>query len=194
MSAGAKWTVLLVCLAVPTALSLTSPLLQWRDMIYNISALAGVIAMSLILLQAVAMTGLLPLDQVRARRVHRFGGMSLCVLVVVHVGGLWLTSPPDVIDALTFTSPTPFAPWGVVAMWAVLGSALIAVLRSRTLLRWRAWRRAHLVLASVVVVGTIVHAVLILGTMEPVSKYGLSVLVFAAFALAVYRSLSRHGV
>ena len=34
----------------------------------------------------------------------------MAVAVVIHVAGLWITSPPDMIDALLFTSPTPFSP------------------------------------------------------------------------------------
>ena len=48
--------------------------------------------------------------------------------VIVHVAGLWLTSPPDVIDVLLFRSPTPFSAWGAIAMWAVFAAALWAAL------------------------------------------------------------------
>jgi hypothetical protein len=47
----------------------------------------------------------------------------LVVAVVVHVGGLWITSPPDMIDALLLTSPTPFSAFGVIAMWAIFAVA-----------------------------------------------------------------------
>jgi predicted ferric reductase len=100
------------------------------------------------------------------------------VAVVIHVGGLWITSPPDVIDALLFTSPTPFAAWGVIAMWAIFAVAFLAALRRR--LRPRTWRIAHTLLAVVIVVGSVVHAILIEGTMETVSKAALCVLVLAA--------------
>ena len=85
-----------------------------------------------------------------------------------------------VIDALTFTSPTPFSAWGVVAMWAAFAAAGLAALRRR--LRWhpQAWRHRHAVLATVTSVGTVVHALLIEGTMEPVSKAILCALVLGA--------------
>jgi hypothetical protein len=64
----------------------------------------------------------------RTRRTHRWIGGALVVVVVIHVAGLWFTSPPDMIDALLFTSPTPFSPFGVIAMWAIFAVALLAAL------------------------------------------------------------------
>jgi predicted ferric reductase len=84
------------------------------------------------------------------------------------------------IDALTFSSPTPFSPWGVIAMWAIFAVALLAVLRRRLGLRPRTWRLAHMLLAIVIVVGSVVHGILIEGAMETVSKAVLCALVLAA--------------
>lgn len=106
--------------------------------------------------------------------------------VVIHVAGLWITSPPDMIDALLLTSPTPFSPFGVIAMWAIFAVALLAALRRR--LRPRTWRIAHTLLAIVIVVGTVVHATLIEGAMETISKAALCALVLAA-ALKVMADL-----
>ena len=105
--------------------------------------------------------------------------------VVIHVAALWLTSPPDVVDALLFASPTPFSVWGVIAMWAVFVSALLAALRRRMRLRPRLWRLAHKALALVIVVGTVLHALLIQGTMETVTKAVLCALILAATGKAV---------
>ena len=98
--------------------------------------------------------------------------------IMIHVAGLWITSPPDMIDALTFTSPTPFSPFGVIAMWAIFAVAFLAAFRRR--LRARTWRIVHMPLAIVIVVGGVVHAMLIEGTMETVSKATLCALVLAA--------------
>ena len=100
--------------------------------------------------------------------------------VLVHVGGLWITSPPDMIDALLFASPTPFSPFGVLAMWAIFTVALLAALRRRLGLRLRTWRIAHMSLAVVIVVGSIVHGMLVEGTMETMSKAALCALVLVA--------------
>ena len=115
--------------------------------------------------------------------------------VVIHVGGLWITSPPDMIDALLFSSPTPFSPFGVIAMWAIFAVAIIAALRRRLGLRARTWRIVHIPLAVVIVVGGVVHAMLIEGTMETVSKAALCALVLGATikVMADLRVLRRRG-
>ncbi len=69
---------------------------------------------------------------------------------------------------------------GVIAMWAVFGAALWAVLLRRRRLRWWIWRLGHTSLALVNVAGSVVHAVLIEGTMETATKALLCLLVVAA--------------
>lgn len=175
------WAALAAVLAVPIAVAATSPLLQWRDPVYIVAGLAGVIALALLLVQPLLAGGYLPgLAARRGRRWHVVVGAALLAAVVVHVGGLWLTSPPDVIDALLFRSPTPFSAWGVIAMWAVFAAALVAALRRSPGLRPVLWRVLHTALATVVVIGTVCHAMLIEGTMGTVSKAALCALVVAA--------------
>lgn len=177
------WGALSAAIVVPLAVAATSPLLAWRDPVYIGAGLAGVAAMALILLQPLLAGGYLPgLPPLRGRRVHRWIGGTLVVAVIAHVAGLWLTSPPDVIDALLFTSPTPFSVWGVIAMWAVFASALLAILRRQRRIRPRRWRLAHTTLAMVIALGSVIHALLIEGTMGTVSKTVLCLLVLAATA------------
>lgn len=193
------WAGLLTAIAVPIAASGASPLLAWREPVYILAGFAGVFAMALLLLQPLSVAGYLPgLSGPRGRRVHRWIGGSLVLAVVIHVAALWITSPPDVIDALLFTAPTPFSAFGVIAMWAVFAAVLIAVLRRRIRLQPRVWRRVHTALAALVVAGSVVHAVLIEGTMETVSKVALCLLVLAATVKALidlrvwsFRSTSR---
>ncbi|WP_340161216.1 ferric reductase-like transmembrane domain-containing protein [uncultured Hoeflea sp.] len=176
----------MIAVAVPVAAAAMSPLLAWRDPVYIAAGFAGVVAMALLLFQPLLAAGWLPgLSGPRGRRVHRWIGSALVLAVIVHVVGLWVTSPPDVIDALLFASPTPFSAWGVIAMWALFASALLAGLRRR--LRPRHWRRAHTLLAAVIVVGSVVHAMLIEGTMETFSKAALCALVVAATLMAFAR-------
>ncbi|WP_136658770.1 ferric reductase-like transmembrane domain-containing protein [Nitratireductor sp. XY-223] len=175
------WAALAAAIAVPLAAAAASPLLAWRDPVYIAAGFAGVVAMALLLLQPLLAGGYLPgLSAYRGRRVHRFVGAALVAAVVIHVAALWVTSPPDVVDVLLFRSPTPFSAWGAIAMWAVFAAALVAALRRRLPLRPRTWRRIHTSLALLVVVGSVVHAVLIEGTMETVSKIVLCALVVAA--------------
>ncbi len=175
------WAALSLTIAAPLAIAATSPLLAWRQPVYIIAGFAGVVGMALILLQPLLAGGYLPgLPARRGRAVHRWTGAALVLAVIVHVAGLWITSPPDVIDALLFASPTAFSVWGVLAMWAIFATALLALLRSRRALGPRAWRLGHSALAIVIASGTVLHALLIEGTMGQVSKIILAVLVVAA--------------
>ncbi len=180
------WGVLAAAVCVPVIAAASSPLLQWRDPIYIFAGLAGVVGMALLLMQPLLIAGALPgLSQANARRLHRATGALLLLAVAGHVVGLWITSPPDVIDVLLLRSPTPFAIWGALAMWAVFAAGLLAVLRPR--LPLRAWRWGHTAAVSLAVLGTVVHALQIVGTMEMISKTALSVLVLAALAWAIAR-------
>lgn len=173
------WPALLLAMAVPVVLAAFSPLLAWRDPVYILGGFAGVVALALMLLQPLAVGGRLPgLGGLRGRQLHHWIGAAVTVAVIVHVGALWLTSPPDIIDALLFRSPTPFAIWGVIAMWALFASALLALRRRR--LGLRLWRRVHTALVCLIVPGSILHALLITGTMEPWSKVVLCALIAAA--------------
>ena len=160
---------------------MASPLLTWRGPVYILGGFAGILALGAMLFQPLLMSGYLPGVSARlGRRAHHWVGGALVVAVVIHVGGLWITSPPDMIDALLFSSPTPFSLWGVIAMWAIFAVAFLAALRRRMGLRLRRWRIAHMLLAIVIVAGTVLHAMLIEGAMETVSKAALCALVLAA--------------
>jgi predicted ferric reductase len=177
------WAALAAAICVPIAAAAMSPQLEWRGPVYIIAGFAGIIALGLVLVQPLLIGGYLPgLQGWRGRRVHHWTGGALVVAVVVHVAGLWITSPPDMIDALTFTSPTPFSPFGVIAMWAIFAVAFVAALRRRWGLRPRTWRIFHTLLAIVIVAGGVAHALLIEGTMETFSKVALCALVVAAAA------------
>ena len=174
------WVALLTAIAIPVGLAAMSPQLAWRNPIYIASGFAGIIAMALMILQPLLAAGYLPgLPALRGRRIHRMIGGMLVAAVVAHVLGLWITSPPDVVDALLFVSPPPFYAWGVIAMWAKFLTAILAAIRRRLRLRWRTWRLGHSVLALVIVLGTVVHALLIEGTMEAISKVTICMLLIA---------------
>jgi len=175
------WTALGGAVAIPIGVAATSPLLAWRDPVYIAACFAGVVAMTLVFVQPLLVGGYLPgLTARQGRLVHLWVGTGLVAAVVVHVVGLWLTSPPDMIDALLFASPTPFSAWGVVAMWAVFAAALLAVICRRLHMRPQFWRLGHTALAVVVVVGSVVHAILIEGTMGTWSKLALCALAIGA--------------
>ncbi|MEO0677794.1 MAG: ferric reductase-like transmembrane domain-containing protein [Pseudomonadota bacterium] len=177
------WVGLAALCLGPIVIAAGSPYLQYREPVYILAGFAGIVALALMLVQPLLAAGVLPLSPVRARQLHIWGGAGLVVATLLHVGGLWVTSPPDVINALTFTSPTPFSAWGVVAMWAIFAAALVAVLRRR--LATRAWRLGHVTLVALAVVATLPHAWLIEGTMGTVSKALLLLAALAALLWAV---------
>ncbi len=189
------WAVVLVAVILPLAVAASSPLLAWRAPVYIASGFAGVIAMSLLLIQPLLVGGYLPgLRKLRGRRMHQWVGMGLLSAVVIHVGGLWITSPPDVIDALLLRSPTPFSLWGVIAMWAVFAAALLATFRRRLRIPIHIWRSAHALLALSTVAASTAHALLIEGTMGTVSKVLLCVLAISATSWAIIDLRSLTGL
>jgi len=191
------WAAVIVALAVPVVAAAFSPLLQWREPIYIAAGFAGIVAMALMVVQPLMAARLLPgITSHRARRLHRGIGVVLILAVVAHVAGLWITSPPDVVDVLLLRSPTPFSLWGVAAMWALFAAGVVAALRRRFSLG--VWRVVHTALVVIVVTGTVVHALLIDGAMETVSKWGLAVILGVATVKAIsvlrcWRTLRRQG-
>jgi hypothetical protein len=183
------WAVVAAAICVPVAAAMASPLLTWRGPVYILAGFAGIFALAALLFQPLLIAGYLPGLSARiGRRAHRAIGGALVVAVVIHVAGLWMTSPPDMVDALLLSSPTPFSPWGVIAMWAIFAVALLAAFRRRLRLRPRTWRIAHMLLAIVIVGGSVVHGMLIEGAMETVSKAALCALVvLAAFSVMADR-------
>lgn len=172
---------MVVAVAVPVIAAAFSPFLAWRQPVYIVAGFAGIIAMCLLLIQPLLAGRWLPgLSAMTSRRWHRVCGLALSAAIVVHVAGLWLTSPPDVVDALLFVSPTSFSVWGVTAMWAAFAAALLGIYRQRLGVQFRLWRLGHTGLASVTIIGSVVHALLIEGTMEIMTKVALCVLVIVA--------------
>ena len=174
----ALWLALACAVVVPITVAAMSPLLAWRDPVYIVAGFAGIAALCLLLFQPLLAAGLLPgISALRARLIHRWVGGCLTFAVVAHVACLWLTSPPDVVDALLLRSPTPFSIWGVIALWSVFGAACLVLFRKRSRLRPSVWRMIHRGLAVISVLGSVIHALKIEGTMGEVSKYALCALV-----------------
>ncbi|MBX4898729.1 pilus assembly FimT family protein [Rhizobium bangladeshense] len=189
------WLGLALAIVGPLTLAAASEYLAWRDPVYIAAGFAGIVALCLALVQPLLAGGWLPgMRLLRGRRVHRMVGVVLVAAVVFHVAGLWITSPPDIEDALLLRSPTPFSAWGVAAMWALFAAALLAALRRR--LSPPVWRAGHTSLVSIVVLGGVVHATLIEGTMETTSKAllcGLAILAtLAGIAAPWLRARKKH--
>src|SRR3954453_12316143 len=94
------WLALALAICVPIVLAATSPQLAWRGPVYILAGFAGIVALGLMLVQPLLISGYLPgLSAFRGRRVHQWIGGALVAAIVIHVAGLWITSPPDMIDA-----------------------------------------------------------------------------------------------
>ena len=72
-------------------------------------------------------------------------------------------------------------------MWAVIAAALLAAFRRRLRLRPMIWRLIHTAITMVIVAGSIIHAMLIEGTMETLSKAAICAMVLAAAVMVMVR-------
>ena len=186
MRAIAIWTALCAVMIAPVLFATTSPFLSGRSVAYLIGGFAGIVALSVLFVQPILAMGILPrMPPPKSRKWHRTLGAVLVGLVVVHVGGLYLTSPPDTLDALLLVSPTPFSVYGVIAMWVTFATAGLALLRKK--MRLRVWTFIHTAMALIIVIGTVIHAMQIQGAMEPVSKWSICIAALLASGAAVWR-------
>lgn len=180
------WGGAAAVMAAPVAIAAFSPYLASRDLAYIVGGFAGIVGLSLLFLQPLLPAGYLPgLQGPAGRRWHRWLGTAAVLAVALHVGGLYLASPQDTMDALLLVSPTPFSVYGVTAMWGLAATAVLVLLRRQLSLRYALWRLVHNVVGAIVVVATIVHALQIDGAMEPVSKWMLCLAVLVSTSVVL---------
>ena len=180
------WATVAAIMGAPVLIAAASPYLAYRNAAYIIGGFAGIIALALLVIQPLLAAGYLPGASLLAeRRWHRRTGAAIAVCVALHVGGLYVTSPPDTLDALLLVAPTPFSVYGVLAMWGIVATVILVMLRRRTGLAHATWRIVHNVLAAIVVVATVIHALQIEGAMEVYSKWLLCLAALAATAAAL---------
>lgn len=168
------WLIVAAIAAVPVIAAALSPLQRGRETLWIIGGMAGVVALSLLFVQPLFTATAPVLTAAREGiRWHRWGGMTIIAMVALHVGALYAYSPEDVMDALLLVAPTPFSLYGVIGLWCVILTGVLAAARRRLRLGHRRWRIAHSVLAVAIVSATAVHAVLIEGAMEEISKLAI---------------------
>ncbi len=178
------WATLVIIMGAPVLIAASSPLLAGRDAVYIVGGFAGILALALLIMQPLLAAGFLPgIGAVQARRWHQWTGSALVISLALHIIGLYLTSPPDMIDALLLVAPTLYSIFGVIAMWALILIVLLVVARPRMELRITTWRILHNTLAVVVVVASVVHALMIEGAMGHLSKLILCIAVLAVTAV-----------
>ncbi|QDY71661.1 ferric reductase-like transmembrane domain-containing protein [Qingshengfaniella alkalisoli] len=173
-------------MTAPVVLAVFSPYLNYRGTAYIVGGFAGILCLSLMLVQPLLPAGYLPLPmQISERRVHLWIGRAIVICVALHIGGLFITSPADTLDALLLVAPTPFSVYGIIAMWGIVATVFLVLLRTRFRMRPLHWKRLHNMLALIVVAATVLHAVQIEGTMERVSKWLLCMAVLVATVTAM---------
>jgi predicted ferric reductase len=181
------WAGAAAVMIAPIVIAAFSPYLPSRNLPYIVGGFAGIACLSMLVLQPLLPAGYLAgSDGPAGRRWHRWLGAAIVVLVALHVGGLYIASPPDTIDALVLVSPTPFSVYGVIAMWGVVATTILVLFRGALRLAPSAWRLIHNCLAAIVVVATVVHALQIDGAMELNSKWLLCMAVVAATCVALW--------
>jgi predicted ferric reductase len=177
----------------PIAIAAMSPFLAYRTAVHIVGGFAGIICLALLLIQPLLAAGWLSgVGLPQARRWHRWVGAAIVIAVLLHVGFLFATSPVDMLDALLLVAPTPFSVYGVISMWCIGLTVLLATARHVLKLPYGPWRLTHSLLA-VVIAGTAgAHAFLIEGAMGANSKGALIlVMLIAVTAAAVEMNLLR---
>ncbi|MBO9472238.1 ferric reductase [Shimia sp. R10_1] len=166
------WGALALLMLAPLLIASQSPYLAYRNLAYILAGFAGIIALLLLFVQPLLAAGHLPGLRPRTSRLwHRATGSLILIAVAVHIGGLYLTSPPDTLDTLLLVAPTPFSVYGAIACYGLVITALLVTLRQRLPLRYLHWSILHNTLALLIVISTVMHALLIEGTMGPLSKW-----------------------
>jgi predicted ferric reductase len=180
------WLLIGAVVAVPVIVAAASPLQASRDEIWVLGGMSGVVALALLFLQPVLIGRFRLLKGLQERRWHRWIGAAIVMLVAIHIGGLYVTSPEDITDALLLVSPTPFALYGVIGLAGVILTTALALFRKR--LADGVWQIAHTILAVAIVGGSVVHALLIEGAMGETTKLVLCLFLVAATTGVVLKS------
>jgi predicted ferric reductase len=175
------WVVVAVVAAVPVLAAAASPLQGGRELLWITGGMAGVVALSLLFVQPLLMAAAPPLLAARdGVRWHRWGGMVIVAMVALHIGALYAYSPDDITDALLLVAPTPFSLYGVISLWCLVLTAVLAATRRVFKLGYKPWRILHSVLAVAVVGAGAIHAIQIEGAMEEYSKLAICIAALAA--------------
>lgn len=165
----------------PVLAAIASPLQKGREALWIVGGMAGVVALSLLFVQPLLMAASPPLLTLRQGiDWHRWGGIAIVAAVALHVGALYAYSPDDVTDALLLVAPTPFSLYGVIGLWCLVLTAVLAATRRRLRLPVRLWRILHSGLAVAMVGASVVHAIQIEGAMEELSKWAVCLAAMAA--------------
>jgi predicted ferric reductase len=160
--------------AVPLALALTDAHLADASPALTLSTAAAAVAIPVIAVQ--------PLLAGRGRiSIHRLIGVLALVLVLVHIGALFIESADDTLFAMSPDGPTR-ARMALMATIALLVVVALGAGRRRLPLSGTAWRILHAYFALLVIVLGFGHALLTDGALDDAGTVAL--LAFAAVGVA----------
>ena len=187
--------VLSTLILLPTLLAALSPLQVGRAPIWILGTLAGVLSLSLLVVQLLLPTAWLNLFFGEQNLGwHGVLGISVTGLVIAHIVGLYLYSPDDIGDALILAAPT-YSRFGVLSFWCLLLSVVLALTRHKLQLVYSDWQILHSALAVAIVGTAVAHVVLLQGSLDGFAEGLLcgSVVIAVLAAIAQwYKAFSRH--
>jgi predicted ferric reductase len=187
--------VLLAFVILPVLLAALHPLQAGREPLWVWGTLAGVLALSLIVIQVLLPTGWLNLALGEQNwRWHRILGISVTGLVFAHILGLYLYSPDDIGDALVLAAPT-YSRLGMLSLGCLVLTVALALMRHRLPLTLSDWQIFHSVLAMAVVGTAVAHVLLLQGTLDGFAEGLLCGSAVVAVLMAVgywYSTFSRR--
>ena len=158
---------------MPLVLALTDAHLADASAALTLSTAAAAIAIPVIALQ--------PLLAGRGRiSVHRLIGVFALILVLVHIGALFVESADDTLFAMSPDGPTR-ARMALMATVALLVVVALGAGRRRLPLSGAAWRILHAYFALLVIVLGFGHALLTDGALDGAGTVAL--LAFAAVGI-----------
>ena len=166
------WAGLVVAMVAPVLIAAGSPYLAYRNLPYIVGGFAGIVCLSLFVIQPLLAAGYLPGVPSPGSADGTAGSArrsSLCVLL--HVGGLYLTSPRTRSMRCCWSRRRRSRSTACWRCGASSATAVLVALRRRSGLRYATWFFIHNALALVVVVATVIHALQIEGAMETLSKW-----------------------
>ena len=167
-------TVAIAACAVPLVLALTDPHLDGASAALTLSTAAAAVAVPVIAVQ--------PLLAGRGRiSRHRMVGLVALLLVLVHIGALFVESADDTLFAMSPDGPSR-ARMALMATIALLIVVALGAGRQRLPLAAPTWRILHAYFAVLVIVLGFGHALLTDGALDGAGT--LALLAFGGVGLA----------
>ncbi|NMI01401.1 ferric reductase-like transmembrane domain-containing protein [Pseudonocardia acidicola] len=127
----------------------------------------------------------------RLMRLHRYLGLFVVVLVLLHLGMVIVADPRNV-RLLDLLHAPPRARAATVATIGLLLIAGLAVFRRRMTMRYELWRAIHVLLAAVIIIGAALHVFWLNHLIQnPAMAVVFGVLLLGVLAVLIHRWVVR---